>query len=140
MVGCGDLVPTEGAWVSSDFTYSQNDCAFDEIEGDVSLELTVIDDMNLAVSLGDDADTDCTLSNGSIECAAVTSVVPIDGLDAELSIDQGLTGEMVTNSEMIGTLTIEMSCTGTECELVAAASDITLPCSNVASGTWYAQN
>jgi len=151
-IGCGEpdetdtdtdanipVVPQEGGWISSDFTYTQNDCAFASIQGDVGLTLELNGAFGIIVDHGDATRSYCLLDGSAFDCEPISQVIPMDDLDAVLALEQTLSGEFLAENTATATMRVDLSCTGKECDAVAAESNITMPCASVASGTFTAQ-
>jgi hypothetical protein len=140
LIGCGDIVPTEGAWISSDLTYTTNGCNLEALEGDTSVNIMVGADNTFTLDLGDESTLNCTLEGDLFDCDTLAVTIPMEEEAAELSITYNSSGTFNASDSMNTTLSADYDCSGDGCEAVSAVFEIDFPCSNEAAGLFLAQN
>lgn len=136
LVACGGFTPAQGTWTSTSITVNSDDCAiFGEVETiEVDMSLSE-DEATMTFDLGDGVTTDCALESGDFDCTAIVMEDALDGVDATLTISQTISGSFEDEHNGEVTVDASVSCEGADCEAVAAAVELTLPCASSATAT-----
>ena len=92
------------------------------------------------LDLGDDQVLSCTLAEGAFTCDSIASELPVDGLNAVVSQVLSASGDFSDDLTMDAKLGIDVDCEGEDCQAVADAQGISLPCSNAAQGRFFSQS
>lgn len=136
LIACGGFTPSQGTWTSTAITVNSDDCAIfgdvETIEVDMSLSE---DEATMTFDLGDGVTTDCALESGDFDCTAIVMEDAVDELDATLTISQTISGSFEDEHNGEVTIDASVSCEGADCEAIAAAVELTLPCASNATAT-----
>jgi len=125
----------EGRWAVTDGRWTDDQCngpmtlqtptsveISDSVSGSFSLDL--IYDGNSLV----DAPVACSLTDGSYVCSEVTSSWSVDDMDVSISFTGLNTLTFSSESTLSGTVDMEMTCTGSDCDQAGAYYGISSPC------------
>ena len=144
LIGCGALVPTEGPWVASDFTYFSSSCDFIDTEanvGDASLEITLGKESMFSVVL-EDMKMDCLTAGDLFDCDAYVATELVENFGMETSLTYTLSGTFNAYDSMNVDVNATVDCIGddADCSAFTDVTGTTLPCSFEGGGLFLAQN
>ena len=136
LIACGGFTPMEGMWASTSVTVNSDGCGvFDEVEG-IEVDMSLSDDEStMTFGLGEGLSVTCALENNAFDCTPLTDVQEIDGVDATINISQTITGSFEDEHNGMVNIAADITCEGADCEAVAAAAELTLPCTADADAT-----
>lgn len=131
---CGgdkDIVPKGGVWTYGGSKIVSNTCGGDPPTDPAgSFTITLKGDGAFTVNDGDfDEAFDCTYSGSEYNCPdRLVSSEKDSNLDATLNGNLDIVGTLISATEVDGTQTVNLSCTGASCGIVAGFLGYTLPC------------
>ena len=137
------LTPTEGSWYATDPTISSDECGIfadaKKDDEDEPVTLTVTSETSFSLSDGEDFAVDCAFDSttGAFDCGSSDEVNDFSkkGFDAVLTFTQTITGTLLSSTDGLLDMTIDVTCEGKDCEVLASYSGLTFPCSSLISYT-----
>jgi len=136
-----DIVPEEGVYMAGLVEFTQDECMAEQgewrdlLESDFGFRFTLAgSDLYMEpVENGeiDDEAWTCSMNAGQFICPVMSDEDELEeGLDAELIIKIDVVGGWDSNTHITGSLNLEYSCRGADCEeaLVAAEAPMDIPC------------
>lgn len=132
-LACGgdDIVPKAGTWTYGGSQIASNSCGGappTDPAGNFTLTLKgdgvfTVNDNNF-----DDA-FDCNYSGDEYSCPdRIVTSTKIDNIDATINGNLDIIGTLISATEVDGTQTVSLSCTGASCGLASTLSGYTFPC------------
>lgn len=129
--GGDDIVPKAGTWTYGGSKLVSNTCGGDpptDPAGNFTIALKgdgmfTVDDNNF------DDPFDCSYSGDEYSCPdRVVTSQKVDNIDATINGNLDVTGTLISATEVDGTQTATISCTGASCDLAASVVGYTFPC------------
>lgn len=134
LLACSDpgVEPRSGAWNYGGSEIASNSCGNDALPTDASgpFRLTVTSDGAFTVVDGDfDTTFECTYDGDQFTCPSrAAGMYKVDFIDATLFYNVGITGTILSASELTGTQVVKARCEGASCTIAAETTGYTLPC------------
>ena len=130
---CGgdDIVPKAGTWTYGGSKLVSNTCGTDPPTDPAgNFTITLKGDGVFTVNDDDFDDAfDCNYSGDEYSCPdRVVTSTKVDNIDATINGNLDVTGTLISATEVDGTQTATVTCTGASCDLAATVSGLTFPC------------
>ena len=136
------LQPQEGGWTMTDLEITENTCGAGEEEMDEedpsTMTLTRTAEGAYTLVLDEDTTFTCTLSDAELTCETVTATEEseeLEEMDATVTQTYNLGASFTSDTELSGSMSVDMSCEGEGCEMFELFG-MTMPCGMV--GTFNA--
>ncbi|MBN1770435.1 MAG: hypothetical protein JXB32_04170 [Deltaproteobacteria bacterium] len=135
VLGCDDggspIEPVSGSWGYLEGDLFDDGCHYGDPATSPMGTFRLVNngDRTMTITTTGDPPFSCTLDGASYACPdRASSDVPVPTLDATLHLHVAAYGTFSSPTATAGHQTVVATCTGTQCDLAAAAAGVTLPC------------
>ncbi len=131
-VGCsGDIDPRAGVWFIDNDDVIEDTCKVDAVTlTDGEFEVYRAEDGDLIIDPQDGTDPfKCTVDGDAFECPQqLTQTIQVNPFDAEVEVRARVDGAFDSDGAATGVRHADLTCTGGDCDSLAASFGTSLPC------------